>query len=175
MKRLGRTLGFSVCVLFLLTFGFVSPAHATIYVWVDENGVLQLGHTPAHNMQPQVAIELMAPAAGYSQIEKQEEKTTQSKLDAPKKKMNPEQSENYTTVDVELYTTSWRHYCEKARAFFHGSGVAFSEYDIEADEEAASRKQELDGRPGVPFAPVNGQPIHGFLPQAYQVALESGP
>ena len=78
--------------------------------------------------------------------------------------MGKQASQIYRQAEAELYTTSWCNYCKKTRAFLNRRGVSFSECDIEVNAEAAVRKQETDGRPGVPFALVNGHAIHGFLP-----------
>jgi len=73
---------------------------------------------------------------------------------------------------VELYITGWCPYCREAVDFFKARGIYFDLYDIEKDEKAALRKNELDGRRGVPFAVINGQKIHGYSEQAYLKALE---
>ncbi len=75
------------------------------------------------------------------------------------------------TPQVELYTTSWCPYCKKAVNFFRSRGIPFTEYDIEKDRAAARRKQKLDSRPGVPFAVINGQMVHGFSERLYLQAL----
>jgi glutaredoxin-like YruB-family protein len=75
---------------------------------------------------------------------------------------------------VELYTTSWCPYCEKARDFFRAKGISFTEYDVEKDKDAARRLQQLAGRSGVPVAVIDGQRIHGFSAAAYERALEAG-
>jgi len=73
---------------------------------------------------------------------------------------------------VELYTTSWCPYCQKARDFFRSRGISFTEYDIEKDKEAALRKRQLDTRNGVPFAIIDGRGIHGYSEAAYEAALK---
>lgn len=75
------------------------------------------------------------------------------------------------TKQVELYVTSWCPYCRQAMDFFKSRGIYFALYDIERDENAASRKKELDPRKGVPFAVINGVKIHGFSQDAYLKAL----
>jgi len=40
------------------------------------------------------------------------------------------------------------------------------------DKQAAIRKKELDKQNGVPFAIVNGQGIHGYVPEPYAEALK---
>jgi glutaredoxin-like YruB-family protein len=75
---------------------------------------------------------------------------------------------------VELYTTSWCPYCQKARDFFRSRGIAFTEYDVEKDKEAALRKKKLDNRNGVPFVVIDGRTVHGYSDAAYEAALRGG-
>ena len=76
---------------------------------------------------------------------------------------------------VELYTTSWCGYCQKARMFFRERGIKFIEYDIEKDPKAAYRKRQLDSGRGVPFAIINGQKISGYSAAVYTQALKRTP
>lgn len=174
MKRIGPYRTFLLFILLMLGYCLAPVADATIYKWVDENGTLHFGDTPSQNMQPQVQIELVPPSQAYSQIEKAQPKQGRSKPSARKTRAEKSEAATYGDAAVELYTTSWCHYCKKAREFFNERGVPFTEYDIEVDAEAAVRKQNLDGGPGVPFALVNGQGIRGFSPQAYEHALKAG-
>ena len=75
------------------------------------------------------------------------------------------------TSQVELYVTSWCPYCRQAIDFFRSRGIYYVVYDIERDDNAAHRKNELDPRKGVPFAVINGIKIHGFSEEAYLKAL----
>jgi glutaredoxin len=81
-------------------------------------------------------------------------------------------SENRTSPKVELYTTSWCPYCEKARDFFRSRGISFTEYDIEKDQNAAARKDKLDKKKGVPFVIINGRGMHGWSEAGYEQALK---
>jgi len=72
---------------------------------------------------------------------------------------------------VEIYTTSWCPYCRKAEAFFKANAVAYVNYDIEKDKQAARRKRQLDRRKGVPLTVINGQVIYGFSEKLYRTAL----
>ena len=174
MKRIGLCRIFLLFCLLMQGYCLAPVADATIYKWVDENGTLHFGDTPSQAMQPQAQIELMPPSQAYSHIERPQAKKRQLKPVSKRTPVGKPEPKVYCQAEVELYTTSWRHYCKKACEFFNGRGVPFSEYDIEIGEEAAVRKQETDGRPGVPLALANGQAIHGFLPQAYEQALEAG-
>lgn len=76
------------------------------------------------------------------------------------------------TAQVDLYVTSWCPYCKKAIAFMHKNNIAFHEYDIEQDLDAAARKESLDpGYSGIPLAVINGSIIRGFSEAKYQKAL----
>ena len=81
-------------------------------------------------------------------------------------------SENRTSPKVELYTTSWCPYCDKARDFFRSRGIPFTEYDIEKDNAAAARKNKLDKKRGVPFVVIDGRRMHGWSEAAYEQAYE---
>lgn len=73
---------------------------------------------------------------------------------------------------VDLYVTSWCPYCKKAIAFMHKNNIAFNEYDIEQDLDAAARKESLDpDYSGVPLAVINGTTLRGFSQTKYQKAL----
>jgi glutaredoxin len=72
---------------------------------------------------------------------------------------------------VEIFTTSWCPYCVKAVKFLRDNNISFVEYDIEKDERAARRLQQLAGRGGVPFAIIDGKSISGWSEQAYKQAL----
>ncbi len=76
-----------------------------------------------------------------------------------------------TNSRVEIYVTRWCPYCKKAINFLQSTGIPFAAYDIEKDAAAARRKNQLDSQKGVPFAIINGQPIHGFSEKNYLKAL----
>jgi len=90
-----------------------------------------------------------------------------------KKPAKPQKLHPLHNITIELYTTIWCPYCKDARNFFRSRGISFSEYDIEKDEEAARRKNDLDGGRGVPFAVICDQKIRGFSTIAYEKALAS--
>ena len=116
-------------------------ARAEIYKWVDGNGVVHISDVPPENRGSIAKAESITP------------------------------SENRTGPKVELYTTSWCPYCQKARDFFRSRGIPFTEYDIEKDKSAAARKNRLDKKKGVPFVVINGRGIHGWSAAAYEKAL----
>jgi len=155
----------------LLSISLSRSSNAVMYKWVDEKGVLHFGDTPPANRKTAIESLPTRPQDDVDIAPTMPEKARQLKKAEGKSQIHAKKSALCQNLAVDLYTTSWCSYCQKAREFFNGQGIAFVDYDIEADEDAAQRKRELDGLPGVPFAMVNGQPIHGFSPSAYKQAL----
>ena len=161
-------------ILSLVHFGGVT--YGEIYKWVDKNGVAHFGDAPPHNAESSSKIESM-PATPRKDLEppvtpiKNEQPQAMKR---PAKQVPPkeESAPMVTDVHVEMFATSWCGYCKKAREFFRARGIPITEYDIEADPAAAQRKQEIYPSPGVPLVLINGKPIQGFAPQAYEQALQ---
>lgn len=147
-----------------------ASAHAQIYKWVDENGGTHYGQLPPEQGQASGTVETIPLSQPYTPSREasiaQPEAASRAAAATP---LNGQAESAESTV--ELFTTSWCGYCKKARAFFDARGVSFVEYDIEKDPAAARRKQQIDGRSGVPLALINGQPILGYAPSAYEKAL----
>ena len=152
--------------------GSVTVVSAKMFKWVDNNGVVHFGDTPPQESGITGKIEAI-PTTEQPSLTSIREAQVKKDENASKKSSSSRGIENseYQEKSVELYATKWCGYCRKAREFFQARGVTFVEYDIETDAEAAQRKQEIDIRPGVPLVVINGQPIHGFAPQAYERAL----
>lgn len=80
---------------------------------------------------------------------------------------------------VELYATSWCPYCHEAKAYLEANGVAYVEYDVELDEAAQQRHQQLlgdyrqEGRVGVPLLVVGENVYLGFDEQTMESALQA--
>lgn len=131
------------------------------YKWVDEKGGVHFSDTPpaegaqAHSIEGNLNI--VDAQTGSS--------SAYSRGDRPAKG-------KAMKADVELFVTSWCPYCKKALAFFRSRGISVRSYDVERDKRAARRKRQLDRHRGVPFALVNGVPIHGYNEAAYRQALE---
>lgn len=163
----------SLLMLFF-TFSIAGIAHGQIYKWIDKNGVIHFGQTPSQNTGAAVKIEAtpsiknVTPATMPPQSEGK--KVTH---DVQKPPALEERTQVNQEATVELFSTSWCPYCRKTREFFQAQGIPFVEYDIEADAEAAHRKQAIDSRPGVPLVVINGQPIFGFVPDTYMRVLGS--
>lgn len=152
---------------------FVDRSIADMYKWVDKNGIIHFSDTPP-DVDDNSDIETLPT---YTTPENygnpQDNNSTENK--SRDNSLNPRDTVEKTSwgikPKVELYTTSWCPWCKKAKAFFRTRGIAFTEYDIEKDKEAARRKTQIDRQQGVPFAVINGKGIHGYNIKAYKDAL----
>lgn len=143
-----------VTLLFILTLP--CSAFSAIYKWVDANGVITFKDTP--------------PPEGV----KSEVVNTSSSVPVGSETSNNSGTTPVANIKrhkVEIFTTDWCPYCKSAVNFLKANNIPFTEYDIEKDASAKRRKNQLDSRPGVPFAIVDGKEIHGYNPLAYKEAL----
>ena len=71
-----------------------------------------------------------------------------------------------TTADGEpqviLYMTSWCHYCRLTADFLGGTGVTYSERNIETDSKALSEYMAAGGNGGVPLVVIGDTKIMGY-------------
>jgi glutaredoxin len=169
MKKLN-----ALFIVFFLILIITGLASADIYKWVDEDGVVHISDTPPEDVAPNENAESITPSKSGPDANphppRKKATLTQKLLNIFQKK-----PKNRTSPKVELYTTSWCPYCERARDFFRSRGIPFTEYDIEKDRSAAARKNRLDKRNGVPFVVINGRGLHGYSAEAYERALEGYP
>ena len=169
MKKLN-----ALFIVFFLILIVTGSARAELHKWVDKNGVVHISDTPPEEVAPNEKAESITPSKSGLDANphppKKKTTLTQKLLNLFRKK-----PKNSTNPTVELYTTSWCPYCERARNFFRSKGIPFTEYDVEKDKSAAARKNRLDKRNGVPFAVINGRGLHGYSAEAYQRALEGHP
>ena len=75
------------------------------------------------------------------------------------------------THKVTVYSTPTCVYCSLAKQFLKEKGVAFTEYDVSADESKAEEMMERSGQLGVPVIDVDGRIIVGFDRGALEHAL----
>ncbi len=173
MKKSGFLLA-AFCIILCFTLLSSDRASAKIYKWTDENGKthysdhLPQATQPTKNMK-EIPTDDIRPQTSVHYGDNDKDAGGNDKV------KKPERSQERTTHQVELYVTSWCPYCKKARAFFQERGIPITEYDIEKDPEAARRKDDLDPRRGIPFAVINGHRIHGYIPEAYEMALQDQP
>lgn len=137
-------------------------ATAVIYKHVDEKGKVTFSDTPPQTDQPVEIINLLPERGGFVPVQVD----TQGEASGTSLK-----KQNYASASVELFTTSWCHWCKKASRFLKHKGVRFKEYDIERNKRARKRFLKLNPRGGVPMAIINDQMVFGFSAENYERAL----
>lgn len=66
-------------------------------------------------------------------------------------------------ANIQMYTTVWCGYCDRARALLSDRGLPFEEISLDDDPAFRARLLELTGRWTVPQIIVDGKPIGGFV------------
>jgi len=62
---------------------------------------------------------------------------------------------------VVMYGTKWCGYCKKAKEYFESENILYTEWDIEADPNAAKRFELLQGN-GTPLIFIGYERVNGF-------------
>lgn len=65
-------------------------------------------------------------------------------------------------MSVILYTTPTCGFCHQLKSYLNQRGVAFTEYDVSRDRNAAMEMVRISGQQGVPVLTVEGQVVVGF-------------
>lgn len=65
-------------------------------------------------------------------------------------------------AEIEIYTTAWCGYCERAKALLRQRGLAYEERRIDEEPDFRARLQERTGRWTVPQILIDGEPIGGY-------------
>ena len=141
----------------------------SIYKWVDKEGGVHYSDRAPEEDQAEGIIEIRPGVSGSSTPAATGAAESPPPATAPPSLSitGPER------VEVEIYTTSWCHYCRDAKRYFRTRGIAFEEYDVEKDPKAARRLKRYNPRGGVPVTVINGQPILGYAPAAFARALQA--
>lgn len=64
--------------------------------------------------------------------------------------------------NVTIYSTPVCHFCHAAKEFFGENNVAFTEYDVAADQEKRQEMIEMTGQMGVPVIRIGDDVVVGF-------------
>jgi glutaredoxin-like YruB-family protein len=164
-----------VILIQILALGISS---AEIYKWVDKNGVTHYSDSPteitAESDEDEIE-EIQTPESAPADTPQLPDETPKN-IQSPDSSNTPDETQEdavaVNSPSVEIYETSWCGYCNKAKNFFRSRGIDFATYDIEKDEQAASRMRSLTNRQAVPFVVINGQGISGYSVAAYEQALQ---
>jgi glutaredoxin len=145
-------------LLFLLMGLFLSvPAYADFYKWVDENGQTQITDYPPPAGSAAQDIEIHPADRNGAQTPEAKEET------------------DLTEVSVILFTKDDCPDCDKAKAFLNAKKVPFTEYNMDKDPNAVTRRKAVDDSDDVPFAVINRNHVYGFTESVYERALKIKP
>ncbi len=157
-------------ITLLLAF---SPAGAEIYQWVDENGVVTFKDTPPPAFKKRQKVKVyndndFAPAPTFKPTPASHSDKNVAK---PSSQPSPPKKEHFSGT-VEMYVTDWCGYCKKAQNYMKSKGIPYVAYDIEKDNAANKRHQELGGR-GVPLIIIGSNKMSGFSPETLEYYLKN--
>ncbi len=132
-------------ILLIFTVGmYGSSLYAEIYQWKDQHGQIHFGdNKPQHQKAEKLNLKINT----YSTVS----------YDS----LTPQQKTSTSSSQVELYSTDWCKYCDKAKAYFNKNNIAYTEYNIEKNDEARRRYQKL-GAKGVPVIIIGNRRMNGF-------------
>ena len=63
--------------------------------------------------------------------------------------------------DVQVYTTDYCPYCDRAKALLKRRGIAYEEIDVSGDSDKRAWLVKTTGRRTVPQIFIKGEPIGG--------------
>ena len=129
-------------------------ASAEIYRWTDDSGRV---HFSDSDMQPD---------AEKVQVRVQTIETVRvNYLPEWRQSLAP------PAAAVVMYSTPWCGVCKRAKRYFEGKGIAFTEKDIEARESWREEFDQLGGR-GVPLILVGDRTMSGFSASRFEALYE---
>lgn len=65
--------------------------------------------------------------------------------------------------EIEVYSTEWCGYCDRAKALLDRRGLTYDEIRIDKEPDFRRRLLELTGGWTVPQIVIDGKPIGGYL------------
>ena len=65
-------------------------------------------------------------------------------------------------MDVKVYSTQACPWCVRVKDYLKEKGIAFTAYDVGADQEKAQEMVQKSGQMGVPVVDIDGVIIVGF-------------
>jgi glutaredoxin len=170
----------ALLIVLLAAAALPGAAPAQAYSWTDKDGTVHFGDEPPADGQKARRIDLApddpppppaAPAAGAARSPAGEG-TGRPPASRPSGRGDAPPARPKATPRVELFSTGWCPWCQKAREFFRSRGIAITDLDIDADPAALARKLRLDGDQRVPTAVIGNVVVRGYAPERYQAALD---
>jgi glutaredoxin len=148
-------------ILILFSVFFCQTAMADFYKWVDEKGNTQITDYPPP--QDKAAKDVEIHKSESDNLKGSENENNSSKIQAKKKS------------DVVIYTKNDCKDCDKARDFLNSKNVPFTEYNMDNDTNAVTKRKEMDSGEDVPYAIINRNQVHGFSESVYDKVLKMEP
>ena len=74
--------------------------------------------------------------------------------------------------NVTIYSTTTCHFCHAAKEFFKRNNIAFTDYDVSADQAKRSEMLEKSGQMAVPVIFVDDKMTVGFNESTLKQMLE---
>lgn len=76
-------------------------------------------------------------------------------------------------VDVILYANAWCPYCAKARTYLKSRGIDYTEFDVEADEASARKRDQINPKRSVPTFLIDQIVVVGFDANRLERAIDT--
>jgi glutaredoxin len=76
-------------------------------------------------------------------------------------------------VNVTVYSTTWCGVCKRAKSWLSANGIAYSDRDVEASDDARREQLAKNPKGGVPTIDVDGDVMVGFGPSHMQEMLRT--
>jgi glutaredoxin 3 len=64
--------------------------------------------------------------------------------------------------NVLIYSTPTCHFCHMAKDFFKANNIAFTDYNVAADQEKRKEMLDKSGQLGVPVIQIGNELVIGF-------------
>ena len=74
-------------------------------------------------------------------------------------------------MTITVYSTPTCPYCKLVKEFLHEKGYEFTEIDVSANHDAATKMVKISGQMGVPVIDVDGKVIVGWNKSALEEIL----
>ncbi len=73
--------------------------------------------------------------------------------------------------NIIIYSTPTCTYCNAAKTYLKGKGLAYSEFNVAADTEKRKEMVDKSGQLGVPVIDIGGKVVVGFDEEEIEAAL----
>jgi glutaredoxin-like YruB-family protein len=141
-----------ITILFVFSLVLSPVSVAQLYKWVDDKGNVHYGDSPPENADLK---EITGEVSSFTSVTVEPFEFDPNNITQPK-----------ASKSVVMYSTSWCGYCKKAKRHFNKNNIAFKEYDIEKNAQAAREYKKLKGR-GVPVILIGKRRMNGFSVQTF--------